>query len=172
MIDHLAAARLQSRTGTEIVPTRLALQVEDYWRACCNGAGRSAIPRRRDVDPAALGKLLPQVFLLDIVGPSARLRWRLVGSTIARREGGDPTGRWVEDSLVPEQAQIMQHFAGATIRERRPSCHVGRWRDSLDRSQLLARLLVPLSEDGSVVSTLLGVIDYDPGEIVPLRGAA
>lgn len=172
MIDPLATARLQSRAGTEIVPTRLAQQVEDYWRARCNVAGRNTIPRRRDVDPVALGKLLPQLFLLDIVGPAARLRWRLVGSAIARHEGSDPTGRWVEDSLVPEQAQIMQHFADATIRHRRPSCHAGRWCDSLKRSQLLARLLVPLSEDGGVVSTLLGIIDYDPGEIVPLRGAA
>ena len=157
----------------EIVPTRLAAQVEDYWRARCHVSGHGVIPRRRDVDPVALGKsLLPQLFLLDIVGPSARLRWRLVGSAIARREGRDPTGRWVEDSLVPEQAQVMQHFAGMTIGERRPSCHVGCWRDASDRPQLLARLLVPLSEDGSVVSTLLGIIDYAPGEIVPLRGAA
>lgn len=172
MIDPLATARLQSRTGTEIVPTRLALQVEDYWRARCHGTGQRAIPCRRDVDPAALGKLLPQLFLLDIVGPAARLRWRLVGSAIARHEGGDPTGRWVEDSLVPEQAQIMQHFAGATIRERRPSCHAGCWRDQQGRLRLLARLLVPLSENGSVVSTLLGIIDYDPGEIVPSCGVA
>ncbi|HEV2676933.1 MAG TPA: PAS domain-containing protein [Aliidongia sp.] len=156
----------------EIVPTRLALQVEDYWRACCNRAGHAGIPRRRDVDPVALGRLLPQVFLLDIVGPSARLRWRLVGTGIAAREGSDPTGRWVEDSLVPEQARIMEHFAQETVRERRPSCHAGRWRDAQNNSHPLARLLVPLSEDGAVVSTLLGLIDYAPGEIVPLRGAA
>ena len=171
MIDQLAVRR-HCKTGVEIVPTGLALQVEDYWRARCHSAGHGTLPRRRDIDPAALGKLLPHVFLLDIVGPSARLRWRLVGSAIAFREGGDPTGGWVADSLVPEQAEIMQHFAETSIRERRPSCHAGRWRDSLERSQPLARLLVPMSEEGSVVSTLLGLIDYAPDEIIPLRGAA
>lgn len=172
MIDQLAVARLQSRVGIEIVPTGLALQVEDYWRARCYSAGHGAIPRRRDIDPAALGKLLPNIFLLDVVGPSKRLRWRLVGSAISFREGGDPTGRWVEDTLASDQATLLQQFADATIRERRPTCHSGRWCDSADRYQVLARLLVPLSEDGSVVSTLLGLIDYVPNEIVPLRGAA
>jgi hypothetical protein len=66
----------------------------------------------------------------------------------------------------------VQHFAETTIRERRPTCHSGRWCDSAERQQVLARLLVPLSEEGSVVSTLLGLIDYAPNEIVPLRGAA
>jgi hypothetical protein len=171
MNDQLAL-RPHATTRLEIVPTGPALQVEDYWRARCHGAGPGTLPRRRDIDPVALGRLLPHVFLLDIVGPSARLRWRLVGSAIAFREGGDPTGRWVEDSLVPEQAAVMQHFAETSIRERRPSCHAGRWRDSLERSQVLARLLVPLSEEGSVVSTLLGLIDYAPTEIIPSRGAA
>jgi hypothetical protein len=172
MIDPIAAVRRQGGARTEIVPSRLALQLEDYWRACCHSGGRTAIPRRRDVDPAALGRLLPHVFLMDVVGPAERLRWRLVGGMIIEREGSDPTGRWVEDSLVPEQAETLRHFAGLTIRERRPSCHAGRWRDSLARPQLLARLLVPLSENGTVVSTLLGLIDYAPGDIVPLRGAA
>jgi hypothetical protein len=168
----IEAVRLQCRTRVEIEPTRLALQVEDYWRARCYSAGRGAIPCRRDIEPAALGRLLPSVFLLDVVGPSLRLRWRLVGSAIAVHEGGDPTGRWVEDSLVPDQAEIVQHFAEATIRERRPTCHGGRWCDSAGRQQVSARLLVPLSEEGSVVSTLLGLIDYAPAEIVPLQGAA
>jgi len=172
MIDAIAVARQQSRAGVEIVPTTLALQLEDYWRTRCSLEGRRAVPRRRDIDAVALGRLLPQVFLMDIVGPAARLRWRLVGSLIGAREGGDPTGRWLEDSLVPEEAELIQQFAQVTIRERRPSCHAGRWRDSRDQPRLLARLLVPLSEDGTVVSTLLGLTDYAPGEIVPLRGAA
>jgi hypothetical protein len=172
MIDQLAAMRLRCRTGLEIIPTGLALQVEDYWRARCHGGGHGAIPRRHDIDPAALGKLSSNVFLLDVVGPSARLRWRLAGSAIACREGGDPTGRWVADTLVPDQADIMQQFAEITIRERRPTCHSGRWHDSAARPGMLARLLVPVSEHGSVVSTLLGLIDYEPNEIVPLRGAA
>jgi hypothetical protein len=172
MIDSIATIRQQGRAAIEIVPTRLAQQLEDYWRACCHGSGRTAIPRRREVDPVALGRLLPHLFLMDIVGPAGRLRWRLVGGVIIAREGADPTGRWVEDSLVPEQAEIIRLFSGLTAQERRPSCHAGRWRDSLGQPQLLARLLVPLSEDGIVVSTLLGLIDYAPGEIVPLRGAA
>jgi len=172
MIDQLAAVRLQRKMGVEIVPTGLALQVEDYWRARCYGAGRGILPRRRDIEPAALGRLLPNVFLLDVVGPSRRLRWRLVGSAIARNEGADPTGGWVEDGLAPDQAEIVRFFAETTIRERRPTCHGGRWCDSTERQQVLARLLVPLSEEGSVVSTLLGLIDYAPNEIIPLRGAA
>ncbi|GGF03633.1 hypothetical protein GCM10011611_06370 [Aliidongia dinghuensis] len=172
MSDPIAAARLQGRTGMEIVPTRLARQLEDYWRACRDGGDEDYIPRRRDIDPAALGRLLPQVFLLDVAGPEARPRWRLVGSAIARREGSDPTGRWLDESLMPEQAQVMARFVQLTVRERRPSCHAGCWRDAEDRLQLSARLLAPFSEDGTVVSTLLGLIDYAPGEIVPLRGAA
>jgi hypothetical protein len=172
MIDQLVAMRLQYSMGVEIVPTGLALQVEDYWRARCHSVAHGAIPRRRDIDPTNFGKLRTNLFLFDIVGPTRHLRWRLVGSAIGRHEGADPTGRWLEDTMAPSEADLIQQFADIAIRDRRPTCHSGRWRDSSGRWQVLARLLVPLSEEGSVVSTLLGLIDYAPNEIVPLRGAA
>jgi len=168
MSDQVAAARLQCSMGMEIMPTGLALQAEDHWRARCRGR----MPSRADFDLAGFGPLRQNLVLIDIVGPTHRLRWREVGGAIGAHEGFDPTGRWVEDTLAPDEADRMRAFADLTICERRPTCHSGRWRDSRGHSHRLIRLLVPLCEAGSVVSTLLGLIDYAPDEIVPLRGAA
>src|SRR5258708_2040091 len=59
------------------------------WEWVARGKGR--YPARTDIDPTALGaKLLPNVFLIDVVGTpgekATRYRFRLLGQAIIDRE--------------------------------------------------------------------------------------
>jgi len=131
------------------------------------------MPARRDIDPAALAKILPNVFMLDVVGQPPRFRWRLAGTRIVDMIRSEPTGKWLEPgNLAPGDAFLG--FCRMTVSERRPTCHIARWHDLDGRTKPLMRCMLPLSDDTGQLTMLIGVIDFSPGQIVMLhrRGAA
>jgi hypothetical protein len=60
-----------------------------YWTGKC---GSRAMPRRVDIDPTEIPSLLPHIFIVEI-HPPLRFRFRLVGSAICERWGGEPHGQ-------------------------------------------------------------------------------
>ena len=66
-----------------------------YWRQ--KSAGK-AMPRRADLDPTEIPKLLPDVMLVDVL-PSGRYRYRLIGTGNARAHGVNATGRYLDEVL-------------------------------------------------------------------------
>ena len=64
------------------------------------------MPARRDLDPCDIPKLLPYVMIVDNVDD--RLRWRLVGTAVAREAGRDLT-----DSNVGFYDSTPEAAAGA-----------------------------------------------------------
>lgn len=70
-------------------------QLYDYWLG--QRAGRPA-PLRRDIDPVAMPKLLPDLIIAERTGPED-LRYRLVGTRIVRAHGLDYTG-WLLSDLA------------------------------------------------------------------------
>jgi len=67
----------------------------DYWRHKVAG---SAIPRRSDIDPTEIPKLLPDVMLVDVL-PQGRYRYRLIGTENALAQGLNATGRYLDEVL-------------------------------------------------------------------------
>src|SRR5215813_1374292 len=73
------------------------LEFYEYWRL--KGAAKP-MPGRADIDPLDIPRLLPNVFLMDVVpGNPRRFRFRLVGTRIADLEG-EMTDRFL-DEFVP-----------------------------------------------------------------------
>jgi len=70
-------------------------QVHDYWRG--KVAGRT-MPRRADIDPTEIPKLLPDVMLVDVL-PHGRYRYRLIGTENAQAHGMNATGRYLDEVL-------------------------------------------------------------------------
>ena len=67
----------------------------EYWRR--KSAGK-AMPRRTDLDPIEIPKLLPDVMLVDVVA-TGRYRYRLIGTGNARAHGVNATGRYLDEVL-------------------------------------------------------------------------
>ena len=73
----------------------------NYWQGLSVALDR--IPRRADIDPIEIPKLLPNVWIVDIEPRSRRFRYRIIGTAVTRARNSDMTGGLVE-SEVPDLA--------------------------------------------------------------------
>ena len=135
----------------------------DYWRTLGHN-GR--YPSRRDIDPLAIPDLLPNVFLLDVIGDAQDFVFRLAGSLVEDAFSMPLRGKSIAEiqrsagTPIPV-AQHVEVARGAGPRYREGSMYVaGRehWK--------VQRLLLPLSSNGRGIDVLMG------GAIFLLGGAA
>ena len=139
-------------TASPITDARLQ-EAYDYW--CRIGAGRS-MPRRRDLDPTDIPRLLPHVMLVDVDG--GRYRYRLIGTANAQEHGMNATGLYVDDVLKgPEYRGHALRLYDETVHSGRPvyseSLFLSPSGGAIERHT--KALFMPLSEDGSAVTQVL-----------------
>ncbi len=65
----------------------------DYWTA---KRGLHHVPYRRDIDPADLKPLLPELTISEFETDPFRVRYRLVGTRVAEISGLDYTGLYLD----------------------------------------------------------------------------
>ena len=147
----------------------------EYWRG--KAAGRP-MPRRADIDPVDMPRLLPFVRLVDVVGPS-RYRYRLVGTAAQALHGSNPTGRFVHEVLTgPIGARLIAVYdecvgMGRAVYFEAEFLHL----DGSGRHRRSKALFTPLSEDGRAVSQVLVfqiavAAAANPGDIVDAYAGA
>ena len=127
------------------------LKMLTYWES--KRQGRS-MPRRRDIDPAELVGLLPNIMLVDVVDDDRRFVYRLVGTGEVQLRGHDPTGKSVREgyfAATPEEAE----FRYATVRDTRAPYYDEDSFQVVDRYVSEANLFLPLSDDGLTVNKIL-----------------
>ncbi|MPZ11120.1 MAG: PAS domain-containing protein [Kiloniellaceae bacterium] len=123
-----------------------------WWSRCRNGA----MPSRRDIDPLDIPDLLPNLFLLDVVGNAEDFVFRLAGSLVEDAFSMPLRGKSITEiqKAAGTPIPVAQHIEvarGGGPRYREGSVLVA-GRDHL-RTQ---RLLLPLSTDGGTVDVLMG----------------
>lgn len=126
-----------------------------YWHAKCPEAG---FPTRADVAPDEILKLLPYIFMLDVLEQEAGLdfRFRLVGTAIMRVEG-EHTGKLLS-AMFPDRkayAVLWQQYLDAAAGRVWVRHETLRWqgRDHIDYEVILA----PLQDDAGRVTMLIGL---------------
>jgi len=138
-----------------------AAPIRKFWAyaARCRGAG--GLPERCQFDPIDIPRLLPYLWILEVAGDGARLRYRLAGSAMVDALNFDPTGQTIEDIVSAKasgnSAETLARYwtsvreAVATWR-RGPARH---WRNSdwID----VESLCVPFTVGGSAVAQLIGI---------------
>jgi len=122
----------------------------EYWRR--KAAGRR-MPRRGDLDPIEIPRLLPHVMLVEVA--EGRYRYRLIGTENERAQGINATGCFIDDVLKgPEYKTHVIGLYDTVVRERRPvysemlflSPEIG----AIERHTKV--LFMPLSDDGEAVN--------------------
>lgn len=129
----------------------------DYWR---RRRGGRRWPRRADIDPLDIPELLPAVVLLDVVGAPPRFRRRLIGSAVVEGEGGDATGRWLDEGLTPPLAAAVVRQHREAVEAPEGCCYTAEFTGPDGRRHRWQRLLLPLSCDGRHVDMLFGGFRY------------
>ena len=127
----------------------------EYWRA--RSADR-AMPRRADIEPTEIPKLLRDIMLVDVL-PEGRYRYRLIGTGNTQAHGFSATGRYLDEVLPGEEYKA--HVLGLydkCVRERRPlysEClFLSPQRSPARHTKVL---FMPLSEDGTNVNMVFVV---------------
>jgi hypothetical protein len=136
-----------------------------YWSRI---RGSRAAPDQADIDPKALKRLLPFVFLLDARSLS-NLTFRLAGTTLCERYGGELRGRnylghWDQDSRAKLSELLRQ-----ALRERIPACltSVGSTEDC--RMVEIETVLMPVTFGSDEPERFLGVAQILT-DVAPLAG--
>ena len=75
----------------------------EYWQT--KRGGRRA-PARGDIDPSDLGSYLPNMYMIDVVQPGPRFKFRLMGTDSQRRTGFDYTGRF-NDLVISKWISLL-----------------------------------------------------------------
>lgn len=128
-----------------------------YWIAA---RGEKLMPSRADIDPVDMPwKLLPHIVLVDVLMSPRRFRYRVMGTEITTMLGLDWTGRFVDE--LPKAGNSVHEQYAKAVKDGAPAVFVDdskMYDSSLMQHKLVRyeRLLLPLSEDGSEISMLLG----------------
>jgi hypothetical protein len=141
-----------------------------YWEGLRRGR---EFPARRDIDPFDFRYALGHVMLLDVLYQPLRFRFRLHGTALALRAGYDMTGKMADELPNAKNRAMLIERCRTVVERRRPLAVIDN--RLLDRSQLWFEVLwLPLSEDGSAISMLMGALYYrdEPAATGLSRGSA
>lgn len=148
---------MSSSTPSAISDARLH-EALGYWQS---KVVDGKLPRRADIDPAEIPKLLPHIRLVDVLG-AGQYRYRLIGTEIVRVNGADHTGRYVHDMIpMPYRPHVIALYDQSS-QERRAIYTESLFFSPHDRSPELhtKALFMPLSEDGTTVNMIFGAQVY------------
>jgi hypothetical protein len=129
-----------------------------YWQRKC---GARSLPSRRDIDPLEMGAdLLPHLLLTDLLDRGTRVRFRLVGTTLVKRWGFDPTGRYLEGEMKGGWWESFAAFHRLAYAERAPLYGEGEFLWDGGRRLEARSLLLPLTQDGPDPAIALGAVVF------------
>jgi len=132
--------------------------LHNYWKSL--KGGRIA-PGRAEIYPEDVKRILPNLLLLDVIGPEARLKYRLAGSEFVTVYGAEVTGRFIDEMDFDGIRELVLADYRKVAKDCIPSWT--RWSFVKDDGRWVAydRLALPLSSDGLTVDMILAGIVGD-----------
>ena len=112
------------------------------------------MPRRGDIDPTEIPKLLPDVMLVDVL-PEGRYRYRLIGTENAQAHGMNATGCYLDEVLPgPEYKDHVIALYDECVGARRALYSECLFMAPQQRApeRHTKVLFMPLAEDGETVN--------------------
>lgn len=139
--------------GPELLPDDKLQRLFAYWQTL-GGEGR--IPSRRDIDPVDIPDLLPNIFLLDVVGDAEDFVFRLAGSLVEDAFSMPLRGKSIAEiqRLAGTDIPVAHHIEVA--RGGGPRYREGKMRVAGREHWKIQRLLLPLASDGRAIDVLMG----------------
>ena len=134
----------------------------DYWKSLC---GDRCMPSRKDLDPVITPRgFLPNIMLIDYLHDQRRYRYRLIGANIITATGENRTGRFFDEfSFFRDHPAVLPQYE-TVVRTHRPLYSLEPFTNSKSESDYDAnRFILPLSDDGQYVDTLLVLFQFNSG---------
>lgn len=121
-----------------------------YW---VEKAADGAMPFRRQIDPVEIPSILPIALLADVTPSGARMR--LLGSETTAAYGSETRDRLIADIQLGEFTVSWQDAFSRVVRSARPAYATGTYRRGTELCRI-ETVLMPLTEDGSLISQIFG----------------
>lgn len=143
------------------LPAGCSPQIRDLYRYWVSIRPALGLPGRQHFDPVDIPHLLPNLWLVDVVGRPMRFRFRLVGTRITAFSGRDSTGKWLDE--------VYDDFRDTGAYHRMCLCAVD-GKPIFQRGEVVSnphctgqeaeRLYLPLASDGRRVDIILVMTIY------------
>jgi len=133
----------------------------DLWRLWELKRGNRPLPSRSDLEPWEFKPLLPDIFLVDVLPPPARYRFRLLGESVVRFHGHNFTGRTFQECFQPLAAAQLTALFDAVVAGRAPIFRTGAaywWTEK--QYEMYQSCAFPLAADGRTVNMIIGAIKF------------
>ncbi len=117
--------------------------------------GRPA-PARSDIDPTAIGCVLPHIGLLDVERAPRRYRIRLMGNQIVNWYGCDVTGRYLDEIDFGVSLRFTFQILDQVVDKVAPAHMSGEYTKYDGRCIRYERLFLPLCDRAARVTALIG----------------
>lgn len=129
-----------------------------YWNS--RRTGPDVVPRRADFDPNHLRELLSNIVVMEVERDPLRFRYRLVGTRVVEFNNLDFTGLYLGTIGWQEERQLVDVCADA-VAGKAPLCGSYTWTLKNGNTGKCEFAIFPFSDDGSAVTQLFGIEDYD-----------
>ena len=127
-------------------------QIFRYWRSKCVG---DRLPKRSDLDPSEIPRLLPQLTIVEVVPDERRYIYRLIGTREVEIRGSDPTGKSVAESFFGPSLDNVLGCYDRVVATRSPLYDDEQYVTPDGRFSDDETLFLPLSDDGEHVNRIL-----------------
>jgi hypothetical protein len=135
---------------------RLA-RLHDYWIGKCDGR---PLPARADIEPLEMKEWLGNLLLAEFFGGIEHYRVRLDGSNLIGFGGKDRTGKGSEVLTSEEERKLIAAQYTPVLDTAQPAYFETQFQNSEGRFLREQKLLLPLSDNGSLVNMVLAGIYY------------
>lgn len=139
------------------ITSRLIPGIEAHWQRL---RGERAMPRRDEIDPVELAPWLPYVSIVEIHEDPFRVRYRVVGTEVARIIGEDFSNRWLDETGWSADSIFVNRLIYQKVAETRQPLYGLSVLDYAGREDWIFEwVLLPLSNDGVRVTHCLSLDD-------------
>jgi hypothetical protein len=138
------------------ITSNLIAGLERHWDAV---RGVRTMPRRNEIDPVELVPWLPYVSIMELHHDPFRVRYRVVGTEVARIVGEDFSNRWLHETGWGDSAIALNRLLYQRVSESRAplfGLSTVTWQGKPDH--VFQWVLFPLG-DGDVVTHCLSLDD-------------
>ena len=134
-------------------------RLHGYWQHQRSKRG-GLLPRRGDIAPDQIMDLLPNIMIVDVERDPMRFRYRLVGTRVVDFNGVEFTGRYLGEIGWPEEQDLINSYT-FVANSGQATFGLLAWQLVTGKMGRCEFARLPLSEDGSMVSQILAMEDYD-----------
>jgi len=139
------------------ITSRLIAGLEDHWSKLCGGR---PMPRRDEIDPVDLARWLPYISIMELHHDPFRVRYRVVGTEVARITGEDFSNRWLDETgWGPASIELNRLLYVRVAETSSPLYGLSTISFAGREDWLFEWVLLPLSNDGKTVTHCLSLDD-------------